>query len=62
MRNLRKLLVATLTLQAKDQDGNDLTTGGLTVVFTPSGGSSTGLISATTDNGDGTYTATFIGV
>jgi len=53
---------ATLTLQAKDAAGNTLTTGGLTVVFTASGGSSTGTIGATTDNGNGTYTATFAGV
>jgi len=52
----------TLTLQAKDAFGNNLTAGGLTVVFTASGGTSTGTIGATTDNGNGTYTATFTGV
>jgi adhesin/invasin len=53
---------ATLTLQAKDGFGNSLTTGGATVVFSTSGGTSTGTISATTDHGDGTYTATFTGL
>ncbi len=53
--------VATLTLQAKDAAGNAITTGGATVVFTQSGGTSTGNISATTDNNDGSYTATFTG-
>ncbi len=51
----------TLTLQAKDAQGNDLTAGGLTVVFSATGGASTGTISSTTDHGDGTYTATFTG-
>ena len=52
----------TATLHSKDASGNNLTTGGLTVVFNRSGGTSTGNFSATTDNGDGTYTATFTGV
>ena len=51
-----------MTLQAKDAAGNNLTTGGATVVFTLSGGTSTGTIGATTDNGNGTYSATFTGV
>jgi YVTN family beta-propeller protein len=51
----------TLTLQAKDTAGNNLTTGGLVVVFSHAGGTSTGSISATTDNNNGTYTATFTG-
>ena len=53
-----------LTLQAKDTAGNNITTGGLTVVFSFSGGTSTGTIapSPATDHGDGTYTATFTGV
>lgn len=54
--------VLTLTLTGKDAAGNALTKGGATVVFTQSGGTSTGTISATTDNGNGTYTATFTGV
>lgn len=53
---------ATLTLQAKDAAGNNLTSGGATVAFSATGGTSTGTIGATTDNGDGTYTATFTGV
>ena len=54
--------VATLTLQAKDAAGNAITSGGATVVFTQSGGTSTGTISATNDHADGSYTATFTGV
>ena len=50
---------STLTLQAKDSSGANLTTGGATVVFSASGGTATGTISPTTDNGDGTYTATY---
>ena len=52
----------TLTLQAKDSSGNNLTGGGSTVAFTASGGTSTGTISSTVDNGNGTYQATFTGV
>jgi uncharacterized protein YjdB len=53
---------ATLTLVAKDQFGNNLATGGLTVAFAATGGVSTGAISGTTDHGDGSYTATFTGL
>ena len=53
--------VATLTLQAKDSTGASLTTGGDTVAFTATGGTSAGTISTTTDHGDGTYTATYTG-
>ena len=49
----------TLTLQARDQYDNALTTGGRIVTSPASGGSSTGQLSATSDNGDGTYSATF---
>lgn len=49
----------TLALQGKDAAGNTITTGGAAVVFSASGGTSSGTIGATTDNGDGTYTATF---
>jgi len=52
----------TLTLQAKDASGNNISTGGATVVFTASGGTSTGTIGSTADNHNGTYTATFTGV
>ncbi len=38
------------------------TSGGAAVLFRASGGTSTGTISSTTDNGDGSYTATFTGV
>jgi hypothetical protein len=50
-----------MTLQAKDSSGNNIVTGGATVVFSASGGTSTGTISATTDHGDGTYSATYTG-
>ena len=52
----------TVTLQAEDAVGNKLATGGLTVAFalgSASGGQ--GTFSAVTDNGNGTYTATFTG-
>ena len=52
---------ATLTLTGRDQYANALTTGGATVAFTVSGGTSTGALSAVTDHGNGTYTATFTG-
>jgi len=39
--------------QARDAAGNNLTAGGLTVVFTRTGGTSTGTIGATTDNNTG---------
>jgi CxxC motif-containing protein (DUF1111 family) len=44
-----------ITVQARDVDNNNETTGGATVVFSVSG---TGKISATTDNANGTYSAT----
>ena len=50
----------TLTLTARDPGGNLLS--GLTeVAFDPTGGERAGEISATTDQDDGTYTATFTG-
>ena len=49
-----------LTLRARDTCGNQLA--GLTnVAFSHTGGTSTGDISAVTDQGDGTYTAVFTG-
>ncbi|MDX6480075.1 MAG: hypothetical protein QOG85_585, partial [Gaiellaceae bacterium] len=45
-----------LTVQAKDANGNNLASGGLTVTITKQSG--TGSISSVTDNGNGTYTAT----
>ncbi len=50
---------ATVTLTARDANGNQEPTGGLTVVFKASG--SAGKIGAVTDNNNGTYTATFTG-
>lgn len=44
-----------ITVQARDVDNNNETSGGATVVFSVSG---TGKISGTTDNGNGTYSAT----
>jgi CxxC motif-containing protein (DUF1111 family) len=44
-----------ITVQACDAYQNNISTGGATVVFSVSG---TGTISATTDNGNGTYSAT----
>jgi adhesin/invasin len=52
---------ATVTLQARDANGNNLTTGGLAVAFalgSASGGQGV-IISSVTDNNNGTYTATF---
>jgi hypothetical protein len=51
----------TATLTAKDASGNDLTTGGLTVLFYNAGGTSSGSFTATTDLGNGTYTSVFTG-
>jgi hypothetical protein len=52
---------ATVTLRAKDAYGNNLTTGGVSVTFALGSGHGQGTISPVTDNGDGTYTATFTG-
>lgn len=46
------------TVHAKDAAGNNLTTGGATVVIAHTGGTSGVTISAVTDVGNGTYTAT----
>jgi hypothetical protein len=55
----------TVTLSARITDGmggsTPLTTGGLNVVFFNTAGTSTGTIGSTTDNANGTYTATFTG-
>ncbi|GAP71152.1 hypothetical protein BA6E_125593 [Bacteroidales bacterium 6E] len=48
---------STITLQLKDQWGNDLTTGRGVVTME----STIGLLSGVTDHGDGTYTATLTG-
>jgi autotransporter-associated beta strand protein len=52
---------ATVTLTAKDTNGKQETSGGLTVVFGLGAGSSDGTFSGVTDNGNVTYTATFTG-
>ncbi len=52
----------TLTLQAKDQTGTNITTGGATVTFSYAGGTSTGTVGPVTDNANGTYTAAFTGI
>jgi uncharacterized protein (TIGR03118 family) len=49
----------TVTLTARDTDGNQEASGGLTVVFGQGAGSGSGTISTVTDHGNGTYTATF---
>ncbi len=52
----------TITLQAKDDSGNNLTSGGLIVTFAlASMGGGSGTIGAVIDNGNGSYTATFTG-
>ncbi len=51
----------TVTLTARDANGNQLPTGGSTVVFSLGAGTASGTFSSVTDNGDGTYTATFTG-
>ena len=51
----------TVTLTARDAYGNQETGGGLTVVFSLGTGAAGGTFSAVTDNGNGTYTATFTG-
>ncbi len=48
-------VATTVTVQAKDAAGNDLTTGGAAVVVTVSGANAAGPTGAT-DQGDGTYT------
>lgn len=53
---------ATLTVRARDQYGNQLTSGGRTVVFTVTGGSSGGVVAPTTDLGNGTYSASFTAI
>jgi hypothetical protein len=51
---------ATVTLTLRDASGNQVTDSGLTVAFALGiGGINAGTFGAVTDNGDGTYTATF---
>jgi hypothetical protein len=49
----------TITLNTKDAAGNTITSGGRTVGFSLSGGTSNGNMGAVADNSNGTYTATF---
>jgi hypothetical protein len=61
---IRSMLVpgdtATLVLRARDAGGNSVESGGATVGFLTSGGTTQGRIGSTTDHGDGTYTARFV--
>ena len=51
---------AVVTLQAKDSAGNNVPVGGATVAFSIVGtGTSVGTLGPVTDNGNGTYSATF---
>lgn len=50
----------TATLRARDAGGNVLTVGGSAVAFSSSGGTSAGAFGATTDHGNGTYSARFL--
>ncbi len=52
---------AQVTLLVRDAEGNAHTTGGLTVAFSTSEGTSAGTFSVTVDGGDGSYTASFTG-
>ena len=52
---------STLTLTARDSNGNQLSSGGLTVVFSLNGGTSSGSIATVSDNNNGTYTAILTG-
>ena len=53
---------STATLHIKDANGNTLSTTGLPVVFSlTGGGTSSGTFGSTIDHGDGTYAATFTG-
>jgi hypothetical protein len=47
----------SITIQARDQFGNAISSGGETVVVTISGANSDTAV--VTDNGDGTYSATY---
>lgn len=53
--------IADILLVTKDQYGNDLTSGGATVAFTHTGGTSTGSFGTTVDSANGSYTTSFTG-
>ena len=60
--SILKAGTSTATLHIKDANGNYLSTSGLPVVFSlTGGGTSSGTFGLTTDHGDGTYSATFTG-
>jgi len=54
---------ATLTIRARDENGNNIRVSGLDVRFSFAGGTSQGVIDPTpaVDNGDGSYSSTFTG-
>ncbi len=52
----------TVTLMAKDAQGNQEITGGLSVAFGLGNGVGSGSFGTVTDNHDGTYSATFTGI
>jgi hypothetical protein len=54
--------VCHLTIQAKQANDTNKTVGGDTVTVTKTGGTATGTLSGVTDNGDGTYSATYTGL
>ena len=54
--------VCNLTIQAKQAGGANKTIGGDTVTVSKSGGTATGTLSSVTDNGNGTYSATYTGL
>lgn len=58
---LRSGVGTTVTLTARDSEGRCLRNTGLAVAFTVAGGGSAGSLSATVDQGDGTYSSTFTG-
>ncbi len=57
--SLRTGATSTVTLTARDAFGNPETTGGLVVAFGLGGGTGGGSFGTVTDNGNGTYAATF---
>jgi hypothetical protein len=52
---------STVTVTAKDANGNQLAAGGLVVVFSRTGGTSDGTFAATADGLNGSYTSVFTG-
>ncbi|WP_413558669.1 beta strand repeat-containing protein [Bdellovibrio sp. HCB209] len=52
----------TATFHTYDTSGNPLTSGGMTVAFSHTGGVSTGTFGTVTDHNDGTYSVSFTGV